>query len=59
MRPKTYSHERRQIQIRLTDPIRERLEKESRRRRVSKTFLIETMVEEQLPKWERQKISAS
>jgi len=57
MRPKQYHEERSQVQIRLTDTVRARLEKEAVRRRVSKTYLIEQMVSEQLPKWEKQKIS--
>ena len=59
MRPRQYTEDRTQVQIRLTDSIRSRLEKEAVRRRVSKTFLIEQMVIEQLPKWEKQKISAA
>jgi hypothetical protein len=56
-RPTKYDEDRTQVQIRLTDSIRARLEKEAVRRRVSKTFLIEQMVIEQLPKWEKQKIT--
>ena len=58
MRPRTYTEERSQIQIRLPDSLRERVEQESLRRRVSKTFIIEQLVLEGLPRWEKQKISA-
>jgi len=55
-RPRTYE-ERRQIQIRLPEDVRERLDDEANRRRVSKNYLIEQMIVDQLPAWEAQDIS--
>jgi predicted transcriptional regulator len=47
-----------QVQVRLPQPMMDRLDAEAERRRVSKTYLVEQMVGEQLPKWEKQKIAS-
>lgn len=47
-----------QIQVRLPQDLIDRLDVESERRRVSKTFLVEQMIATSLPRWEEQGISA-
>jgi predicted transcriptional regulator len=58
-RTKVHSDDRRQLQVRLDPETRARLEAEATRRRVSKTFMIEEMVRECLPRWEKQKLGAA
>jgi hypothetical protein len=56
-RPRSYDEERRQIQIRLPEDLRERLDDEASRRRVSKNYLIEQMISDMLPTYEGQALS--
>lgn len=55
--PPTNRNDRGQIQVRLPQDLIERLDVEADRRRVSKTFLVEQMIANSLPKWEDQDIS--
>jgi predicted HicB family RNase H-like nuclease len=54
-RPKIYDGERTQLQVRLSKVVSNRLTKESARRMVSKSMLVEQALVEMLPKWEKQK----
>jgi hypothetical protein len=56
-RPRAYDEERRQIQIRLPEDLRTRVDDESARRRVSKNFLIEKMIADMLPVYEGQDLN--
>jgi len=56
-RPRAYDEERRQIQIRLPEDLRTRVDEESARRRVSKNFLIEKMIADMLPVYEGQDLN--
>jgi hypothetical protein len=46
-----------QIQVRLPSALIQRLEEEADRRRVSKTFLVEQMILNALPRWEEQDLA--
>lgn len=48
--------ERIQLQFRMSYKVRERLRKEAARRRVSVNYLIEKALEENLLKWEKEKL---
>jgi hypothetical protein len=58
-RPRKYDEERKQFQTRFPLSLAERLEREADRRHISKTLVIEQLVAEGLPRWEKQKISAA
>jgi len=47
-----------QIQVRLPQPLIDRLDTEADRRRVSKTFLVEQILDANIARWEEQEISA-
>ena len=47
-----------QIQVRLPQGLIDRLDTEADRRRVSKTFLVEQILDAAIGKWEEQEISA-
>jgi predicted DNA-binding protein len=55
-RQKVYDGERVQIQVRLPAELSDRLEAESERRHVSKTYLVERAIELAMPKWEKEKL---
>src|SRR3982751_4334395 len=57
MMPRTKeTGERIQLQFRMSYKVRERLRKEAARRRVSVNYLIEKALEENLLKWEKEKL---
>ena len=55
-RPKVYEDTRVQLQFRLPSKLRDRLKKQADRRLVSTNFLIEKSLEENLAKWEKEKV---
>ena len=54
--PMRYDNERPQVQFRLPAELMDRLNAEAVRRHISKTLLMEAVVEAGLPKLEKQKI---
>jgi predicted HicB family RNase H-like nuclease len=55
MRPKEYDG-RVQLQFRLEPKLKEKLQKEAKRRQVSTNYLLETALEEALTKWAKEKL---
>jgi hypothetical protein len=47
-----------QIQVRLPQPLIDRIDSEAERRRVSKTFLVEQILDTAIGKWEEQELLA-
>jgi predicted transcriptional regulator len=56
-RSKVYPDKRIQTQIRLPPALYKRLDKEARRRGVSRTYLIERAIDASLPGWEKEKLT--
>lgn len=55
-RPLRYESPRQQVQFRLPADLMERLDAEAKRRDISKTLLVEMLVDKALPQMEKQKI---
>lgn len=58
-RPRKYTDNRVQIQIRLDPKLKKRLQKEARRRAVAANLLAERAIEEGLGRWEQEKLLAT